>query len=187
MTQSAEHIFEQWLVLQSQSGDKEALRMLVKRWNPRLVRHARRFTNDRESAKDTAQESWIAIIRNIKSVDDPARFGAWALRIVGRKAIDWMRKSQRIQRNAEYHAETVHGNDDEAEEDDDRITILRAAMRNLPELQRHTLSLFYLEGYSIKEISEILEQPIGTIKARLFHAREHLKKMIKTQHHEKEV
>ena len=179
MKKSTDFIFEQWLVLQSQSGDREATRLLIQRWNPRLVRHAFRFTNNMEAAKDATQEGWIAIVRNMGSVGDPAMFGAWALRIVGRKAIDWIRKSQRLRRNAEYHANTIHDVEEHKEEADDRIELLRTAMRDLPDTQRCVLSMFYLEGLSILEISDVLGVSNGTIKSRLFRAREHLKKQLK--------
>lgn len=187
MVQSADRIFEQWLVLQSQSGNREALRILIRRWNTRLVRHAMRYTKDLEGAKDTAQESWIAIVRNLDSVKDPAGFGAWALKIAGRKAIDWTRKAQRLRVNAEYHADTVHNPDTYEDSPDERVEILRREMRNLPENHRHILTMFYLEGYAINEIAEALEVSVGTVKSRLFHAREHLKKLIKKSRHEKTV
>lgn len=187
MVQPADRIFEQWLVLQSQSGDQEALRILIGRWNKRLVRHAMRYTNDVEGAKDAAQESWIAIIRNLHTVKDARGFGAWALRIAGRKAIDWTRKAKRLRVNADHHANTVHNTEPYDESPDERVEVLRRELRNLPDNHRHVLTMFYLEGYAIKEIAAALNVSVGTVKSRLFHAREHLKKQIKNSRHEKTV
>ena len=53
MAKKADKIFDEWLVLQAQAGDQQALKMLIRRWNPRLIRHALRYTNDAEAAKDT--------------------------------------------------------------------------------------------------------------------------------------
>ncbi|MDX1407407.1 MAG: RNA polymerase sigma factor [Saprospiraceae bacterium] len=187
MKGNADRVFEQLLVLQAQAGKADAIRLLVKRWHPRLVRHAMQYTGELQAAQDAAQESWIAILRNIRSVSDPVAFGAWALRITGRKAIDWERKARRMRRNAEHHANTLYQPEEEHEEANAQIANLRKELRNLPEQQRYTLTLFYLEGFTIREIADILDQPVGTIKARLFHAREQLKKKFKHQRHETSI
>ncbi|MFT4567397.1 MAG: RNA polymerase sigma-70 factor (ECF subfamily) [Saprospiraceae bacterium] len=61
---------------------------------------------------------------------------------------------------------------------------MRAAMLKLSEEHRNILSLFYLEGFSIAEIAHILQLSIGTVKYRLFYARESLKKKVKLIYHE---
>ena len=86
---------DEFLIVQSQLGDSEAFTQLVERWHPRLLRHAYHLTQDREAAGDVAQESWMAIVRGMGSLRDPARFRAWALRIVANKARDWIRRKKK--------------------------------------------------------------------------------------------
>jgi RNA polymerase sigma-70 factor (ECF subfamily) len=59
--------------------------------------------------------------------------------------------------------------------DDDRVARLRAAFRTLPAADRLLLTLYYVDGYSVAEAAIILEVPAGTVKSRLFHARERLR------------
>jgi len=70
----------------------------------------------------------------------------------------------------------------DTESKDKILENLKRAMRALPDNQHLVLVMFYLENYSIREMSEILSIPAGTVKSRLFHAREQLKKII---NHEK--
>ncbi|NIR42694.1 MAG: RNA polymerase sigma factor, partial [Gemmatimonadetes bacterium] len=84
-------VLDEYLVVESQLGDRVAFARLVDRWHARLLRHAYHYTQDGEAARDVAQESWIAVVRGLRSLEDPARFRAWVLRIVANKARDWIR------------------------------------------------------------------------------------------------
>ena len=70
--------YDELLVLRSQDGDRGALDELVNRWQGRFFRHACRLTANPDSARDAVQEAWIAIVRGLRRLDDPARFGPWA-------------------------------------------------------------------------------------------------------------
>ncbi len=175
MKKSSENILIELLVINGQGGDTRAINLLVKRWHPKLLRQAYQWTGDKEAANDVVQESWQGIIKGLKKLKDPAVFPAWAYQIVSRRAADWIRKLQKDRKINE-----IGKNDSlECEETEDHLKILREALRKLPNEQRVILDLFYLEGQSVKGISKILALPVGTIKSRLFYAREHLKKNYK--------
>ena len=74
-------VFDELLVLHVQNGDRRALERLASRWQPRLLRSARRFTGDDELAREAVQECWLGITTGLKKLKDPARFPAWADRI----------------------------------------------------------------------------------------------------------
>lgn len=75
-----EQILDELLVLRCQAGDRAALDLLVERWNPRLLRLARRLTQS-DDADEVVQEAWLAIVRGVARLQDPALFPSWALRI----------------------------------------------------------------------------------------------------------
>lgn len=172
-------IVDSLLVLSYQSGDKKALALLVKRWHKRLCRHAFRYTKDMDEAKDVVQDSWRVILNKLHSLRDTNCFGSWVMTIVTRKALDHIKRNKRFVNNIKEP--TVPNPDDEdylSKEND--LTKVMNAIALLNEDQRMVLKLFYLEEYSIVEIGQILGISEGTIKTRLFRAREKLKTIIKT-------
>lgn len=181
MQRTREDILDELLVLRSQSGEAAALELLARRWHPRILARAARLTGQPEIAPDVAQEAWLAVVRGLGRLHDPARFKGWLHRIVANKCADWIRGEQRrrrlderVAREQEHEPETAPGPDGR----DHQIARLRSALRALPEDRRTLLALFYLEGLSVQEIAAALEVPAGTVKSRLFHAREHLRKAL---------
>jgi RNA polymerase sigma-70 factor (ECF subfamily) len=181
MKKTKEQLFDELLVLQFQSGNKKALALLWNRWAGKIQVHANRFTKNKEAAKDVSQESWIIILRKIGSLRDPARFGVWALSIVSKKAIDWVRSQQRkhsMEKEIRIHTiETA----DSGKSNSDRIRLLSQEIKNLPDKQQIVLKLFYVENFNIRQIASILNIKTGTVKSRLFTAREQLKRQLKTK------
>lgn len=181
MGRTHEDIQDELLVLQCQDGDDAALKTLVSRWQPRLARFAWRLTSERDAARDIVQDSWLAIVRGIRRLDDPARFRSWAYRIVSNKCADWIRRRSAQRKAAkelqgdtvtDYEPRTVDG---DSADDVDR---LRVALRQLPSQQRAILSLHYLDGIGVAEIARVLDVAVGTVKSRLHHARNGLRKSL---------
>ena len=178
MTRTAVEVEDELLVLGAQAGDVRALGALYVRWHVRLGRHARRLVGDPDAAGDIAQEAWLAIARSIRRLDDPARFRAWAYRIVTRRAADWIRKARRDRRLGEELANDVEVNRDAVAEQDsgaDDIELIRQALKTLPSERRALLALYYFDELSVTEIADALAIPKGTVKSRLHHARNHLR------------
>ena len=190
-----EKIFDGLLVLQYQNGDKKALALLVKRWHIKMCKQAYWYTKDSDVAKDIAQDSWSSILKHIYTLKNTNSFGSWALTIVNRKAIDWIRKEKNTDEKLHRFYENSKANDGTKENcnsidndptivADDRTKIIINAIKNLPNNQQIIIRMFYLEEYTIQEIGVILEISKGTVKSRLFYAREKLKltlKMIKNE------
>ncbi|NER16320.1 RNA polymerase sigma factor [Spongiivirga citrea] len=183
---SPDKILDSWLVLSYKTGNNKALALLVKRWHKKLCRQAFWYTKDMDSAKDIAQDSWQAIINNIHSLKNADQFGSWALTIVTRKAIDYNKKHNKLNRNFQVEGIAENTRDpNQISLEDDKLLKIRKGLRQLQDDKRQILTLFYLEGYSLKEISAILKMPIATVKTRLFRAREKLKSIIKNANYEK--
>lgn len=178
MVRSHEDIQDELLVLQCQSGDAEALRALIARWQPRLVRLAWRLTAEREAARDVVQEAWLAIVRGLRRLDDPARFRSWAYRIVSNKCTDWTRRRiarRSVAENLHDAAESARGDSSNESDSADDVDRMRDALRGLRDEERAILSLHYLDGMSLAELADVFEVPKGTVKSRLYHARNRLK------------
>lgn len=191
----SEKIFDGLLVLQCNAGDKKALGLLVKRWHSKLCNQAFWFVKDTDIAKDVVQESWTVIMKKIKTIQEPNDFGSWASKIVLRKSIDYLRKSkkedfklkqfQEIQldsftiEHSEYIDYSTISNTFTTSE------MVMNCIYDLPEQQQVVVRLFYIQEYSLKEIADILSISKGTVKSRLYYAREKLKLIIKNRNYEK--
>ncbi|PWL37513.1 RNA polymerase sigma factor [Flagellimonas aquimarina] len=177
---TTEKVFDGLVVLEYQSGNKKSLSILVKRHHARLCRHSYRYTYDFEASKDIVQDSWKVIISKLYTLKDPNSFSSWATKIVTRKSLDHLSRLKRTKKNIEsIHKGSIIN--DVTDDKEAEIRKLLLAIKELPENQQMVLKLFYLEEYSLKEISSILNVSIGTTKSRLFHAREKLKGILKTK------
>lgn len=175
------------LVLEYQSGKKEVLSVLVKKWHIQFCKIAFWYVKDTEIAKDVAQESWAVIFNKLETLKNPKQFKSWAISIVNRKAIDWIRanKREQVKLNLFYEGrETNNWDVDSEEQKTIQISILKTEIESLPLNQKLVITLFYSENYSLQQLSEALDISVGTAKSRLFHAREKLKKSLKQKYHE---
>lgn len=184
MGRTNEDIQDELLVLECKTGDAEALRRLIERWQPRLARLARHLAPDRDGARDVVQEAWLAIVRGIGRLDDPARFRSWAYRITANKCADAIRRRS-AQRSATDTLRNTSPRETVTAESETgpppEAARLQAALRRLPAEQRAMLSLRYLDGMGMTEIAQVFEVPVGTVKSRLFHAREQLRDVLERE------
>lgn len=184
MGRSSNQIFDELLVIRCQERDQEAIGLLWKRWQPRLLKWAFDFLKDQDQAYEIAQESWISIFKSIHKLKDPSLFRFWAYRIVQRRSADAIKKLQRDRVVVEEtsHDSMISDSGDTATED--RIQQMLTVINGLPDLQQEMLRLFYLEKHSVKVIARYLKLPEGTVKSRLFYARKELKEKLKKINHE---
>ena len=168
-----ERVVDEMLVLAAQAGETEAFERLARRWHPRLLRHAFRLTDDAEGSRDAVQDAWVAIARGLRRLRDPARFGPWALRITGRQCADWIAR-RRTARGRMSSLDVASEVPRPPEDRQDDLARVRDALRRLESERRALMAMFYVEGMSVHEVATALGVPSGTVKSRLFHAREHL-------------
>ena len=178
MSRARDQIHDELLVLRAQAGDADALEELFDQWNARFVRHAWRLTGDAEAAKDVSQEAWMSVVTGLRSLDDPSRFRVWAYRIVTRRCADWIRRTQR-QRSimTEWSDSAPSGIDSTL----GRTGDLASSIAGLPRDARTVIAMYYLDEMGISEIAASLGIPAGTVKSRLFNARESLRRSFKQE------
>ena len=150
---------------------------LVRRWQQPLLNFAYRLTGDWTAAQDIAQETWMVVIRGLITLKDVARFRAWLFAIASHKCQDHWRRAQSGERFAEKVQMQSDASAGAAPPNAQRADI-DAAFRRLPPESRTVLALMYLEDFSVGEIAGVLSLPEGTVKSRLFHARQQLRQLM---------
>jgi RNA polymerase sigma-70 factor (ECF subfamily) len=151
--------------------EKEAYGELVKRYQEKLLRYANYLLQDEHMAEDVVQESFIKAFVNLKGFNTKRVFSSWIYRIVHNEAINKIRKDKRkisLDTNS-WIKETFHsGEDIEADfEKEETVKMVRSCIKKLSLNYRSPLTLYYLEGKSYEEISEILKMPINTVGTRI--------------------
>ncbi|MFI9840846.1 RNA polymerase sigma factor [Nonomuraea sp. NPDC051941] len=156
---------DELLVVRAQLGERAALAELVERWQVPVWTYVRRML-DAERADDVSQEVWLAVIRGLPRLREPARFAPWLFTIARRSVTDRLR--------SQYAREELAGRavvaEDPVEAVVDRAELV-SALSELPVLEREILVLFYLEDLSVEDCAQICRIPAGTVKSRLNRAR----------------
>jgi RNA polymerase sigma-70 factor (ECF subfamily) len=175
-------VLEELLVASAMAGSMAAFGQLIERWTPRLIRHAHHLLHDAEAARDAVQEAWIGAARGLRRIEDPARFAPWMFALVSRRCVDSVRRAVRDRRIVAQAAELADKGAADAAADA-RIDLRRAIAR-LPVGQRLVVSLHYGEGFGIDEIAAGHGLPPGTVKSRLFAARETIRTFLEGDDHD---
>jgi RNA polymerase sigma factor (sigma-70 family) len=170
MTNSGSDPVDDLLVMQAQDGDRRSMEELVRRWQRRLWPHAYRLTSSSDAAWDITQEPWIAIVKGLRKLHDPARFRVWAYSIASNKSMDYLKSRPRNDGRAAAPAEPERA-------PQERRAILRQLLDRLEPDKKLVLVLYYLEGLTLAELAFVLGVPVGTVKSRL-HAARHAFRLI---------
>ena len=165
-----------FLVLEAQAGNSRAFTLLYKRFNPALVRFAYRVCADEQLALDSAQEAWVTLSKNLRTLKDPRGFKAWAYKTVRWRVVDQVRKRGPIADELEETAKIDGG--DMQMQDTATSGQLISLINGLPSGEAECVHLFYLEELSVAEIAHIQKVPTGTVKSRLNRARARLRHAI---------
>ncbi len=141
-----------------------------------FVNAATRLTRNEDDAKDLVQETYIRAYRFFDSYEKNTNPKAWLYRIMKNLYINYSKKKQKDPYSLSSY-ETLDSHswysmaDDEKQMSDEFVL----SINSIKDEYRMVIILFHLEDYSIKEIAEFLEWPVGTVKSRLFRARKSLK------------
>jgi RNA polymerase sigma-70 factor (ECF subfamily) len=183
---SAAAVDEHDLVRRARQGDLEAYDDLVKRYQERIYATIYHMTSNHEDANDLAQESFIKAFQALKSFKGGSTFYTWLYRIAVNKTINFLK-----QRKNRSHM-SLDDLDFHAEHDPDLVALisdktprraaglselqekLNAALMKLSEPHRLVVVLHDVQGRSHDEIAEVMECNIGTVRSRLFYARQQL-------------
>ena len=163
----------------SSTGDQEALVTLYDRYSTRVFSMAMALLGDRSDAEEVTQDVFLSVWRNSGSFDPlKARFSTWITHIAHNRAVDELRKRRKRAKDTplenEPAVDRLESHDMPSLEAGVEFGRMRHAMNGLsPEYQK-VIFLSFFQGYTHKEISEILNQPLGTVKT---HMRSALKKL----------
>ncbi len=175
MTDEADGVADEILVVECQCGSTSAFEALVLRWQERLWRYAARLTHDSEAAWEVSQASWLGIVRGIHALENPATFRAWAFRIVSNQAITWLKRKGK---ERAFASDLLDGQQAASLPSSAELSSdVREVLRRLPTRYGEMLMLHYLEGLSVGEIADSLEVRPGTVKSRLHMARAKFKSL----------
>lgn len=171
------------LVLRGQAGDRAALERLAEKWYPRVAAFTFRLTGREEAAAEITQEVWLSVARSLRRLKEPTRFRSWLFSIAANKSRDWIRREQRRRRLSEdlLHEQADASSAPAVDEGAPEIDRLREAMASLPADRQALLSMFYIDQLSVREIAMALAIPVGTVKSRLFHARNRIRQTLEGQ------
>lgn len=175
---------DQQLVERVQRGDKRAFDLLVMKYERRLARLLSRFVRDPHEVEDIAQEAFIKAYRALPTFRGDAAFYTWLYRIGINTAKNYlMARGRRAPTTTDFDIEEAEGFEDASGLQDlntpenellskEVARVVNDAMAALPEDLRTAISLREMEGLSYEEIAETMGCPIGTVRSRIFRARE---------------
>lgn len=175
---------DQVLVERVQSGDKQAYGLLVSKYQRKLLRLISRLVRDPAEAEDVAQEAFMKAYRALPSFRGESAFYTWLYRIGVNTAKNWLvANGRRAPTSTELNNEDAEnfGESDLLQDFDtpERLLMTKqigdtvnAAMAALPDELRTAITLREIDGLSYEDIAQVMDCPIGTVRSRIFRARE---------------
>jgi RNA polymerase sigma-70 factor (ECF subfamily) len=190
---------DQVLVESAQKGDKKAFGLLVEKYHRKLGRILTRMVRDQTEVEDIVQETFIKAYRALPNFRGDSAFYTWLYRIginTAKNHLVAMGKRPRNMTEFENEDGEFEETHQVAEADNPETTLLtkeigitvNAAIESLPEELKVAITLREIEGLSYEEIAELMDCPIGTVRSRIFRARETIAEKLKpllSQHNNK--
>lgn len=178
-TADLQRIRERLTVLCAQQGHREAFSRLVDLYDRRLLYFIRRVLGETDAALDVLQSVWLNVHRKLSKLQSPDAFRVWLYRIAHDQAVTELRKRSQWPVPVEdvVSMQAV----DEASLDVaafDNAELVHVALGDLSVAHRQVLTLRFLEDMSIEEIAEVVGHACGTVKSRLYYAKQALRRRI---------
>ena len=180
----ADREVDQQLVERVQRGDKHAFDLLVSKYQRKLGRLISRFVRDPAEAEDVTQDAFIKAYRALPGFRGESAFYTWLYRIGINTAKNYLLASKRrAPASTPFDAEEAESFEDasllhEVNTPENElmskqvVDVVQASLQQLPEDLRSALTLREIEGLSYEEIASVMNCPIGTVRSRIFRARE---------------
>ncbi|MDZ7333066.1 MAG: sigma-70 family RNA polymerase sigma factor [candidate division KSB1 bacterium] len=178
------------LIRRALAGDQQGYREILKRYRAPLYNVLFRMVHNKMEAEDLVQEAFIKAFGALSTFNDEYAFSTWLFKIAINNCIDHLRKKRLKTFSLDKPIDAKDGEIRRELPDvtyqpentllsKEKTRLIEQAIQNLPEKYRVSIILRHTEEKSYEEISQILNIPLGTVKARIFRAREMLKKQLK--------
>ena len=177
------------LVLRVQAGEKAAFDLLVRKYQQRVINLVSRFVRDHSEVQDVAQEAFLKAYRAIDKFRGDSAFYTWLYRISVNTAKNFLIAKGR--RTPEHGIDPIDAEHFDGEsrlkdiETPEKLMLAEeikktvfSAIEQLPEDLKSAITLRELEGLSYDEIADVMDCPIGTVRSRIFRAREAIDKVL---------
>ncbi|MBZ0285789.1 MAG: RNA polymerase sigma factor [Anaerolineae bacterium] len=167
------------LIEQVRANDLSALGSLFDRYYTQVYRSAVAITQDSAVAEDIAQDCFLKVHRYANRIDTSLPLAPWLYRVTVNLSYTWVSRQKKRRVSLEAVVDRLISpawlSPDHIAEHSEIQQQVRLAIRELNFNQRVVVVLHYLSGLSLEEIAEVLDCPVGTIKSRLYYARENLR------------
>ncbi len=156
-------------------GQRADLEDLFEIYQPRLKYYVRRLNNGSANTDDILQEIWLTVIKKIHKLKDARAFNVWLYRIARNQVYSGFRRKERFLHLPQDDELPVSGNDEPAFDADDTIK-LHQALSKLKPYHKEVLTLSFIEQMPYQEIADIIGCNLGTVRSRIFYAKQSLRK-----------
>ncbi len=178
------------LIQAALNGDEKAYETLLSKYKNLVYTIMIKMVRNPQEAEDLTQEAFMKAFNSLASFNEEFAFSTWLMKIATNNCIDFLRKKKlrtySIHEPIQYKDEKVEIDIADTEPSpeksllqEERKKVLENAIKELPERYRYVIILRHKEEKSYEEIAEILNLPLGTVKAQIFRAREMLNKKLK--------
>jgi RNA polymerase sigma-70 factor (ECF subfamily) len=168
-------------IRQVAQGDERAFERLFRCYAPRIFRFAMSYLNDPTRAEEIVQETMIAVWKNAKDYKEQSQVSSWILGIARNKALDRARARQRepeLLRERLDQRASARATPEQLTQQEIQIDRIRTALTQLTPEHREVMMLAFYNELSYSEIAQILNCPEGTVKSRVYYAKEQLKRLL---------
>jgi len=170
------------LVERAAAGGEESFEELVRRYQRPIIAYVYRIIGDYDAALDLTQEVFIKVYGSLRRYRAEYKFSTWIYRIAHNAAIDHLRRvaardaREEVERR-ERHLSSRAPNPEQERERNERRAEIESVVEQLPPAYRELIILRHAHDLSYEEIAEVTGLPLGTVKNRIFRARELMRRM----------
>ncbi len=181
---------EQTLLKKLKSGEQDSFRELVEQYSKMVINTCFGFLRNQEDAEDIAQEVFVEVYKSVKKFRGDSKLSTWIYRIAVTKSLDQIKMKKRKKRAAQLKSlfgfddqelelpASSNSNPENIAEKEERKLVLQNAIETLAENQKVAITLNKIEGFSYKEISEIMDTSVSSVESLIVRAKRNLKEKL---------
>jgi len=169
------------IVVRCKSGQREAFEKLFELYQPRLKYYVRRLDSSGSETEDILQNIWVTVFRKIPKLKENASFPVWLYRIARNEVFGRFRQNDKFLELPEEKELTKY-NDDNREFSAEDAQRLHNALNKIQPSHREVLTLSFIERLSYKQIADVIGCNLGTVRSRIFYAKQSLRKEMERNH-----